>query len=517
MMSSELLIGTDIGTFGTKSCVVDLEGNILGESFVETDVLIPKPGWAEQWPDVWWEAYVESVKTALKNAGVKPDNVVGVGVSGLYTGSGVPVDKSFKPLRPGIIWMDRRATEETRFVKEQFGEDYIFKRTGNIIDPFYGFTKILWIKRNEPKIWEKIHQLVTAYGWVVYRLTGENCIDHSSAGVIGGIYNIRKRSWDEELMNELGIPRSFFPEKISWSKDLVGEVHEEGAKITGLKKGTPVIAGGIDAPVSALSVTALEDGDLASMIGTSMCNGFIQDEPRLSKKFVNLPHVAYDDKKIYSFAGIITAGAVVRWFRDELGIHEKIIGERAGISPYFLLDKLAEKIPPGSEGLVFTPHMTVGERAPYWNLNLRSCFMGLTLYHTKGHLFRAFLEGVAYAIRDSIEAAKEAGIPLKRAILVDGGAKSPLWRQIMADVTGIPFTYIENAPGAPLGDALLAGVGAGLLKYEDINKWVKARLEVKPIVDNVKIYEKYYKLYRMIRDSLSECYDYFSSIQSGLE
>ena len=512
-MSSPLFLGTDIGTFGTKSSIVNSEGEVISESFVETDIIIPRPGWAEQWPDVWWQAYVESVKKALKKGGVDPANIAGVSISGLYTGSGVPVDRDFKPLRPGLIWMDRRANEESELIKKTLGENYVFRKSGNIVDPFYGVTKILWIKRHEPKIWERIHQLVTAYGYVVYKLTGEPCIDHSSAGVIGGIYDIHKRDWAEDVMEELGIPRTFFPEKIFWSKDVVGEVTEEGAKTTGLRKGTPVVAGGIDASVSALSVTALKDGDLASMIGTSMCNGFIQDEPRLSKKFTNFPHVAYDTQKLYSFAGIITAGAVVRWFRDEFASHEKLTAEKTGLSAYVLLDKMAEKIPPGADGLIFTPHMTVGERAPYWNPHLRSCLFGLTLYHRAAHVFRAFLEGVAYAVRDSIEAAKEAGIPLRRAILVDGGAKSPLWRQIIVDVTGVEFNYIAGAPGAPVGDALLAGVGTGHLKYEDIYKWVKESQAVKPNPENVKLYNKYYKLYKKIRESLEECYRESSALK----
>ncbi|RLG05713.1 MAG: hypothetical protein DRN68_08255 [Thaumarchaeota archaeon] len=505
-MSSSLFLGTDIGTYGTKSCLVDAEGKVLAESFVETDVIIPKPGWAEQWPDVWWNAYIRSVKEVLKKSGIKPEDITSICISGLNSGSGIPVDKEFKPLRPGIIWMDRRAVEEVEWVKKEIGEEEIFKKTGNVIDPYYGFTKILWIKRNEPEIWRKTHKLLTAYGYVIYKLTGSICMDQSSAGVLGGIYDMHKRDWSEELMEELGIPRQLFPEKIVWSKDIVGEVTKEAAEITGLRKGIPVAAGGVDAPVSALSVGALNDGDLASMIGTSMCNGFIQDELRLSKKLVNSPHVAYDDKKLYSFTGIATAGAVVKWFRDELSAYEKLFAERMRTSAYKFLDKMAEEIPPGADCLIFTPHMTVGERAPYWNPYLRSCLFGLNLYHTKAHLFRAFLEGVAYAIKDCIEAAMEAGIPLRKAILVDGGARSPLWRQIIADVTGVEFTYIEGAIGAPLGDALLAGVGVGELKYEDILKWVEEGKIVKPNPRNVKIYEKYYMLYRRVREDLQESY-----------
>ena len=516
-MGGPLFLGTDVGTFGTKSVIVDASGRILATSFVESDILIPNPGWAEQWPDVWWNAYVESIRGVLHAAKVDPADIVGISISGLFSGAGVPVDKEFKPIRPAIIWMDRRAIEECEWIRREIGEDKIFKKTGNVIDPYYGFPKILWIKRHEPKNWERIYKLMTIYGYIIYKLTGVNCIDHSSAGNIGGIYDIHKRDWAEDLMEEMGIPRDFFPEKINCSKDIVGEITDEGAKATGLRKGTQVVAGGIDAPMSALSVTALNDGDLTSMIGTSMCNGVIQDELRLSKKIVTLPHVAYDLQKVYSHSGIATAGAIIRWFRDMLSQHEKLVAESSGISAYMLLDKMAEKIPPGADGLIFTPHMMVGERAPFWSPNMRSCLFGLRLSHTKAHIYRAFLEAVAYALRHSIEVAHEAGIPIKRIILVNGGAKSPIWRQIMADVTGRELRYVEPAPGAPLGDALIAGVGTGYLKYETIYEWVSVENVVKPNPENVKIYDKYYQLYKKLHESLLECYELASEIMSSTQ
>ncbi|MCS7125731.1 MAG: FGGY-family carbohydrate kinase [Aigarchaeota archaeon] len=511
-MEYPVFLGTDIGTYGTKSCLIDASGKVIASSFLETDILVPNPGWAEQWPDVWLNAYVKSVREVLNISKIDPSSIGGLSISGLFSGAGVPVDREFKPIRPAIIWMDRRAVEETEWIKKEIGEDEIFKKTGNTIDPYYGFPKILWIKRCEPKNWDRIYKLMTIYGYVIYKITGVNCIDHSSAGNIGGIYDIHKRGWSDELMDELGIPRTFFPEKINLSKDVIGEITEEGEKLTGLKKGTPVVAGGIDAPVSALSVTALNDGDLTSMIGTSMCNGVIQDKLRLSKKIVTLPHVAYDLDKVYSHSGIATAGAVVRWFRDMLSQHEKLVAENSNVSAYMLLDKMAEKIKPGADGLVFTPHMIVGERAPFWSTNMRSCLFGLTISHTKAHIYRAFLESVAYALRHSIDVAKEAEIPIKRIILVDGGAKSPTWRRIMADVTGLDIYYVEGAPGAPLGDALLAGVGTGYLKYETIYDWVKVDQIVKPDLNNVKIYDRFYRLYIKLHDVLEECYSLASQL-----
>jgi xylulokinase len=483
---------------------VDTNGATLSAAYEETDIIIPKPGWAEQWPDVWWEAYCSTMKSALKSAKVDPKHIAGVCVSGLYSGSGVTLDNHLQPLRPCIIWMDRRATEETIQIKQRFGEDEIFRTTGNVIDPYYGFTKLLWIKKNEPELWERTRQLVTANAWCIFKLTGKLCIDHSSACLIGGLYDLHKHQWSEKLMDELGINRTLFPEEINWSKDIVGEVTAEASRTTGLAEHTPVCAGGIDAAVSALSATALNDGDLTSMIGTSMCNGFIQDKERLSRKLINFPHVAYDTTKLYSFAGISTAGAVVRWFRDQFGAQDKTVGEMS--NHYMILDKMAVKVPPGAEGLVFMPHMVVGERAPYWDEYLRGCLFGLTLYHTKAHLFRAFLEGVAYAVRYSIDVAQEAGVPLSRAIIVDGGAKSELWRQIFADVTNLPLQYIQAAAGAPLGDALLAGVGTGLLRYEDIFDWVEITSTTNPIPGNVAIYEKYYGLYRKLYHDTKECF-----------
>jgi xylulokinase len=506
-----LFLGLDIGTYGTKGCLVSCSGKIMATAYVETPLSTLSGEYVEDWPDLWWNACLQTIRDILKSSKVDPLDIGGISISG-FAPTCVAVDKQFMPIRPAIIWMDRRAVRETEMIKEKIGEEIIFKKTGNIIDPYFGFTKILWIKNNEPRTWERIHKILTIQGYVIYKLTEANCIDHSSACNIGGIYNIHKRNWEEELMDELQIPRRFFPEEINCSKDVVGEITLNGAKISGLAKGTPVVAGGVDAAVSTLSVTALNDGEMVSMIGTSMCNGVVQDELRLSKKIVTLPYVAYDLKKIYSHSGVATAGAVVRWFRDMLSQHEKLVAENSDISAYTILDKMAEKIKAGADELIFTPHMIVGERAPFWSMNMRSCLFGLTISHTKAHIYRAFLESIAYALRHSIEVAKEAGIPIKRIILVDGGAKSPIWRKIMADVTGQELYYVEGAPGAPLGDALLAGVGTGYLKYETIYDWVRIDQSVKPTLENTIIYNKLYRLYVKLHEALEECYALASEV-----
>jgi xylulokinase len=501
------LIGTDIGTLGTKSILVTIEGEITASAFEEYDVITLKPSWAEQRPEIWFDAVCKTIKSVLDTSKVESKDVEGVCISSLYGGSGIFCDKNMSPLRPCLIWADRRATSECEWVKEKIGEEEIFKTTGNVIDPYYGYTKMLYIKSKEPNIWNETKYIVTPNAYCIYRLTDSLSIDLSSAGNYGGIFNIHKRDWSEELMDELGISRSFFPENLLTSKDLVGEVTENGANLTGLQKGTPVMAGGIDAPVSALSSGAIYDGDLSCMLGTSMCNGFISDKLRLSPKLVNFPYVVRDKEMLYSFAGIVTAGYCIRWFRDQLGKQESEMADQLDLSSYAILDLEAQNILPGSEGLLFLPHLMVGERAPYWDDYVRGTLAGLTVYHTKAHIFRAFLEGISYAVKYSIEVALESGMRLNRSLLVNGGAKSALWRAIMADVTGRPMGYIAGAAGAPLGDALLAGVGCGALKdYTAIKDWVKITDNVEPNPKNRAVYDKYYKIFRRLDESIREVY-----------
>ncbi len=490
------LLGTDIGTLGTKTVIADTEGNVKASTFQEYGVLNPQQGWAEQWPDVWAEATYSTIRRAIELAKIDPGEIAGASISSLYGGSGIPLDEKMEPLRPCIIWADRRATEECRWLRENVGRDELYEVTGNVIDPYYGYTKMLWIRENEPDVWGRLHRFETPNAYVIRELTGEESIDYSSAGNYGGLFDIHKRDWSEPMMELLGVPRRLFPEKIHSSEEVVGEVTPEGSELTGLRRGTPVCAGGIDAAVSALAGGAIRDGDLASMLGTSMCNGVISHTPRLSPRMVNFPYVVNGRRYTYSFTGITTAGYCVRWFRDELGAEEVGRAEREGVDAYGLLDRSAEMVPPGSDNLLFLPHMMVGERAPYWDDHLRGALLGLTVYHTRAHIFRAVLEGVAYALRYSLEAVREAGTEIGRATLVDGGARSPLWRQIIADVTGVTMDYITDAQGAPLGDAILAGLGTGELGSHDvIDDWIKEKIPTVPNPENVGRYETMYRFY----------------------
>lgn len=504
------LMGTDIGTQGTKTVIVDLNGEIHSDATQEYGVLHPEQGWAEQWPTVWWQAAISTIKQVIEKGKIEPKEIKGICISSLYGGSGIPLNKEFEAIRPCIIWADRRSKKECILVEENIGADDIFNITGNVIDPYYGYTKMLWIKRNEPKNWRRINRIETPNSYIIRCLTGEESIDYSSAGNYGGIFDINRRTWSNEMMEELGIPRTFFPNEIKESRDIVGEVTREGSTKSGLAKGTPVFAGGIDAAVSALAAGAIEDGDLASMLGSSMCNGFISHKPRLSPRLVNFPYVLEGRHHLYSFTGISTAGYAARWFRDEFGIPEKIKAERKGKEAYAILDGMAEEVPPGSGGLLFLPHLMIGERAPYWDKNIRGGYLGLTINHTKGHMFRAILEGVAYTMKYSIDAALETGIKINQATLVDGGARSPLWRQIIADVTELDISYIPDFPGTPMGDAFLAGLGTGLIKDSSIiDAWINRKIRVEPNTQSIEIYKKYYDLYVRSLETLMGLFKHF--------
>lgn len=508
-MSSQLLLGTDIGTQGTKTVMVNPDGQIIASAFSEYDVLKPKPNWAEQWPDIWVKAAFETVKKTLEISKAKPSEIAGIALSGLYGGSGIPVDKKMEPLRPCLIWMDRRATGEVEWVKNNVDKNTIFNITGNYVDSYYGFTKMMWIRNNEPENWQKTAQFITPKDYVIYKFTGENIIDFSSAGNIGGIFDIRKRTWSKEMCRILNIPMSKLPQRIVKAADIVGTITKDASQLSGLLEGTPVIAGGIDAPVASFSTGMLEEKSHVAMVGTSTCWGVVHKGQYLSPKLVSFPYVAHDDEIIYTFGGAATAGGIVRWFRDQFGEKEMATEKELNISAYQLMDNEAKKISPGSEGLLLLPYF-MGERSPIWDPDAKGTIIGLTLYHTRHHIYRAILEGVAYSLRHNIETGLESGLELaKDCIMVGGATKSPLWLKIFSDVTGFPIRTPKQDVEAPYGDALLAGVGTKVLdSYQKIKDWVKFNEPIYPDKKVKKIYDQYFieykKSYKFLKDTMKK-------------
>jgi len=495
------LIGTDIGTSGTKSILMDTSGKLIAQDLQEYDVLTPKPLWAEQWPDVWVDAVKRSIRNIVEASRVEPADIAGACISGLYGGSGIPLDEQMQPVRPCLIWMDRRAGRQEQWVKEHVSGEKLRRITHNGTDPYYGYLKILWIRDNEPENWAKTRLFLPPNAYAIYRLTGEVAIDYSSAGNIGGIFDMNTRSWSWELMDDMGIPRTMMPDRLLQSSDIVGGLTAQSARELGLWEGMPVCAGGVDCGVATFGLGIFGSGEFAAAIGTSMCAALIHSEPIRATDLIEWPYV-YDSRRLaYSFGGGATAGAIIKWFRDTFAELERAEEQRGGKSAYYQLDKAAEQVPHGSQGLVVLPYF-MGERSPLWDTDAKGVIFGLSLVHTKAHIYRAFLEAVAYSLRHTIEAS---GADLGDTILVAGGvSKSRLWRQIFADVTGYAIVSPLNDVEATLGDVMLAGLGTGVLTLEEMKRWQVLGDKMLPNKDHYAEYNRYYSLYRRLYNHLKD-------------
>lgn len=500
------LIGTDIGTSGTKSIVMSADGNLAASASGEYGVITDKPLWAEQWPDVWVEAVKDTIRRAVKKSRVPPEDIAGICVSGLYGGSGIPLDENMKPVRPCLIWMDRRAAGESRQAEQSVGAGRLFETTWNGTDPYYGYTKILWIKNHEPENWKRIRLFLPPNAYAIYCLTGETAIDYSSAGNLGGIFDMKENRWSGELMEKLGIPRTFMPERLAASDEVVGGVLPGIAEELGIPANTPVCAGGVDCTVAALGLGVLHPGQQVAVIGTSMTWGFVHRGEETYPKLITMPYVKDPGKLYFTFGGAATAGALIRWFRDQFAESLKASEESGGPGAYVLLDREAQQIPAGSEGLLVLPFF-MGERAPVWNIDAKGTVFGLTLHHTRAHVYRAFLESVAYSLLYSMENGEhraDSGEPANHAplVLAGGVAKSPLWKQIFADVTGCPVVSPDKDVEANLGDVILAGVGCGLFDYEAAKQWQVMGEPVLPDPVRHEEYERCYRRYQNLYESL---------------
>ena len=374
------------------------------------------------------------------------------------------------------------------------------------MDSYFGFTKIMWIKENLPEVWNKTYKFVSPKDYVIFKLTGELSTDYSSAGNLGGVFDIRTNNWSKEMGDALGIPITMLPEKILNSHDIAGYLTKDMAKLTGLIEGTPIISGGIDAPMAQLSAGVLNEGEHVFMVGTSTCWGtLLYDKKPTSSKLVNYPYVVEADKLLYTFGGSATTGALVDWFIDEFGQLEANVGKQVGISPYDLLELKAKKIPLGSEGLLALPYF-MGERSPIWDPDARGVILGLSLYHQKHHVYRALMESAAYSLRHNMETAKESGIKLNPDCWIVGGvANSELWTKIFADVTGYNMIKLSDNIEAPLGDAFLVGLGTGIFKKpEEIKNWIKIETKIDSEKEHFEKYDQYYKLFLELYENTKE-------------
>ncbi len=509
MVSKEFLLGVDIGTLGSKGVIIDLEGRVIEEHFVEHGINIIKPGWVEQDPDpCYWGDFKKIVSYLINHARIDSGNIIGVGISSLSPDV-VAIDEKGDPIRPAIIYMDRRAEEECRWATQIIEKEKLHQITGNAIDSYFAGYKMLWYKRNEPENYKRTYKILNVCKYVVFKLTEIPSIDLSNAALCAPFFDYLGKQWSKDICNRLEFDFELLPDLYDMGT-IIGKVSQKASKETGLAAGTPVISCAADAIMSFLSVGGLNVGDSIFMYGTTGCWGLITDTPITDPRFIN---TYYPIPNTYvSVGGIVAAGAIIRWFRDNFGQMEKEFQNNTDIDAYRLLDLEAEKVPPGCDGLVVLPYF-MGERTPIWDANARGIIFGLTLHHTRSHIYRALLEAIGYALRHHIEVASSIGLKFNRIIAVDGGAKSRLWRQIVTDIINMPQEYVSGSSGAPFGDAFLAGIGVKAFKdYKDIINFIKIDEVTNPNSENNKLYSQLYQVYLRLYNATKEDAHYISKL-----
>jgi xylulokinase len=497
-MSNGYLVGVDIGTYSSKGVLVKTDGTLVASHAVPHGMDMPSPGFFEHDADgVWWHDFVEIIENLLQETGIDPKQILGIGTSAI--GSCVlPIDEKGRPLRPAILYgIDTRATREIEYLESKLGKSEIFKKSGSHLTSQASGPKVLWIRNNEPDVYENTRWFLTSEAYLVYRLTGKASIDIYTAAGYTPLYDVYKREWIEEAAN-LITPLERLP-KAYWSYEVVGEVTAEAAKETGLAEGTPVVAGTTDAAAEAISAGVADFGDMMLMFGSSIF--FIMKTAEL----VETQHfwsANFLEEGTFAFlGGMSTGGSLTTWFREQFAQFEVEKEKEGGEKAYAELAKLASASPIGSKGLVALPYFE-GERTPLHDPKAKGMLFGLSLKHTKGDVYRAILEGVAFGIRHNVEVMREEGVQPQRILAVGGGTKNPLWLQIVADVCNIELTVPEQQIGASYGDAFLAGTGIGLFKsLSEIKQWVKTKGIVRPNPETRKLYEVNYQVFRQLYTS----------------
>ncbi|HHW92089.1 MAG TPA: FGGY-family carbohydrate kinase [Firmicutes bacterium] len=500
-MPGRYLLGYDIGTMGSKGVIIDQDGTVLASKTMEHGVSVPRPAWAEQdAEEIYWGEFKLIARQLLAEARIDPKEIAGIGVSGL-TPDIVPVDREGNAIRPCIIYMDRRAVAECQWTMDKFG-DKVFEISGNIADPYFAGYKAMWFARNEKERYQQTWKMLNSHAFVILKLTGEAVVDHGVAGLTAPFFDQKKLEWSGEMVEGCGLDMAKLPQPYA-AHEVVGTVRRQAAEETGLAEGTPVIAGGgVDASASAFSVGMVDPGDSACMYGTTHCWQIVLPEPKFDNRFINFPHIV--PGSYVALAGLGTSGAIIKWYRDNFGVLEKEVEEKRGISAYKLLDLEAARVPKGSDGLVLLPYF-MGERSPIWDPKARGVFFGLSLYHTRGHMFRAIMEGIGFALEHHAEILREQGLMPERIVAVDAGASSDLFRQIITDIMNTPQDYMAKVAGAPVANAFLAGMGVGIYKdFSQIRDWVQYDKTNEPDPKSQAVYRKLYQVYRNIYEKTKD-------------
>jgi len=505
------LLGIDVGTTGTKVVLVTEAGKVTASAFEDYPLSTPQVDWVEQDPEDWWKATMKGIAKVMGDASVKTREIAGIGLSGQYHGA-VLLDKAHHVLRPCILWCDQRTTEQVEYISKKISKEELLRITGNPASYYFTACKILWVKDNEPQIYEKLSHFLLPKDYVRLKLTGNLVTDVTDAsGTL--LLDVPKRRWSSQIVDKLDLDKDILPD-CRESIEISGAITKKASELTGLNYGTPVVAGAGDQSAQAIGTGVIKEGVLACTMGTS---GVV---------FAPTSLIRHDDRgRLDSFCFAIpdtwhtmgvmqSAGGSLRWFRDTLCDVEIKEAENKRQDVYQLIVEQAERVPAGSENLIFLPYLS-GERHPHSDAKARGIFFGLDMRHHKAHMIRSVLEGVVFGLRDSIEVMKELHIPISEIRATGGGARAKLWKQILADVTNSKVITVNSLEGAAYGAAILASVGSGLYNSvnEVCNRLIRVIEETYPIKDNVKRYEDYYLLYRSLYPLLKDKFAELSSLQ----
>jgi xylulokinase len=450
-------LGLDIGTSGAKALLVTAEGTPVASDTQEYPLLIPRPQWAEQNPDDWWDGIVTATQNILQKSGVRAEEIAGIGLSGQMHGS-VFLDKDNQVIRPAILWCDQRTQAECDWITAQIGSENLVKFISNPILTGFTAPKIVWLRDHEPTNYAKVAKVLLPKDYIRFKLTGVHATEVSDASGTA-LFDVARRTWSQEVLDAAQIPRTWMPE-CAESIEITGYVSAEAARAIGLTAGTPVVGGGGDQAAGAVGSGIVETGLVSNIVGTSGVVFAYADTPATDPQLRVHTFCHAVPGKWHVMGVTLSAGGSLRWLRDTFFQPEGVVGRTIGEDPYTLMAQGAARVAPGSEGLIFLPYLT-GERTPYPDPNARGTFFGITLRHTRAHFARSVMEGVSYALNDTFLIFNELGIPITEVRASGGGAKSPVWTQIHADITGHEHITLSVDEGPALGAALLAAVGTG--------------------------------------------------------
>jgi xylulokinase len=497
------LCGIDNGTTGTKAMVFDLAGNVVGEDYREYKCEFPKPGWVDQDGEMLLASSCAALKSAIAKSGVNPKDIAAMGLS-TQRCTMVAVDANCRPLRMAISWQDNRSTPECDWIRSNIGAETYYRITGLPIANVWAYPSILWIRNHEPAIYEKTAKFLLTQEFILHRLGADGYPEDWSNGSLQGLMEIDTFQWSKDIISQSGLSLDKLPDLVPSGK-MVGRVNSEGAELTGLAIGTPLVTGGGDQQCAGIGAGVIAEGLCEVTLGTAGVSLCFMDQPRKDPA-MKMPCSAHAYPGKWECEGLQNAaGASYRWFRDHLGSFEVAFGKHAGVDPYEMLNRQVARTPVGSRGLVYVPYLA-GASAPNWDPYAKGSFIGLTLAHDYGCMARAVMEGISLETREVLESFEGLGLELKEVRITGGGTKSDLWNQMQADIYGKPVSKLANGEATVLGAAILGGVGAGVFTSieEGVAQMVRIEAQYQPNMKANSAYNEIYAIYRNIYQALAQ-------------